>query len=177
MNIAMRQQNGSALIIGLIFLVLLTILGLTAMQTTTLEEKMSGNLRDRSLAFQSAESALRDAEKYILNTSLGPGVAACTGGLCSVGALDWSTYSWDGSKSITYGTSPSPAATPVSPATSGVTVPSVSQQPQYFIEDLGVNSATYPACPGNAHGYRIVARAWGANSNTQVTLESVFAKC
>ena len=56
-----HSQHGSALIIGLIFLVLLTVVGITAMQTTTLEEKMAGNQRDRSVAFQAAETALRDA--------------------------------------------------------------------------------------------------------------------
>lgn len=61
-----NRQSGVALVVGLIFLVVLSLLGISAMQSATLEERMAGNLRDRSLAVQSAEAALRDAENDIL---------------------------------------------------------------------------------------------------------------
>lgn len=64
-----RLQRGSALIIGIIFLLVMTMLGLTAMQTTSLEERMAGNMRDRNLAAQSAELALRLGEEDILDNS------------------------------------------------------------------------------------------------------------
>lgn len=60
------RQRGAALIISLIILVVMTIIGTTAIQTTTLEERMVSNMRDRSLAFQMAEMALRDAEEKLL---------------------------------------------------------------------------------------------------------------
>lgn len=53
-----RGQNGAALIVSLLILVVLTLLGLTAMGTATLEEKMSGNQRDHDVAFEAAEGAL-----------------------------------------------------------------------------------------------------------------------
>jgi type IV pilus assembly protein PilX len=59
------DQSGAVLIISLIMLLLLTLIGASSMQTTTLEEKMAGNMRDRNIAFQAAESALRDAEQDI----------------------------------------------------------------------------------------------------------------
>ena len=59
---SLQTQSGVVLAISLIILLLLTIIGLSATQTTALEEKMAGNLRDKSLAFQAAESALRVAE-------------------------------------------------------------------------------------------------------------------
>jgi len=58
-------QRGSVLVVSLIFLLLLTLLGLAALQTTTLEEKMAGNVTDQSRAFQAAEAALRNAEAEI----------------------------------------------------------------------------------------------------------------
>jgi type IV pilus assembly protein PilX len=64
-HVSARQQ-GAALITGLIFLVVLTMIGITAARISTLEERMSGNMRDRSLAMQAAEMALRDAEQDIL---------------------------------------------------------------------------------------------------------------
>lgn len=56
------SQSGMALLIGLIFLVVLSIIGATALRMSGLEERMSGNLRERSLAFEAAESALRQGE-------------------------------------------------------------------------------------------------------------------
>ena len=57
-----KEGEGAVLIISLIMLLLLTIIGVTAIQTTSLEEKMAGNMRDQNLAFQAAESALRVGE-------------------------------------------------------------------------------------------------------------------
>jgi Tfp pilus assembly protein PilX len=62
---APSRQNGAVLIVALLFLVILTILGLTAMQGTTMEERMSGNSRDINVALQAAEAALRDARRDI----------------------------------------------------------------------------------------------------------------
>lgn len=59
------RQRGAVLFVALIFLLLLTMLGVSSMQTTVLEEKMASNTRERAIAFQAAESALRDAESYI----------------------------------------------------------------------------------------------------------------
>ena len=56
-------QNGFVLFMTLVVLVILTILGLSSMQGASLEERMSGNLRDRNIAMQAAELALRDAER------------------------------------------------------------------------------------------------------------------
>jgi type IV pilus assembly protein PilX len=57
-----RRQRGAILVIALLFLVLLTMLALTSMSGTTLEEKMAGQYRELNLAFQAAEAGLRDAE-------------------------------------------------------------------------------------------------------------------
>jgi type IV pilus assembly protein PilX len=60
-----RPQRGVALIIALVLLVVATLIGLAASRGTLLQERMSGNTFDRSLAFQRAESALRAAEVAI----------------------------------------------------------------------------------------------------------------
>jgi type IV pilus assembly protein PilX len=64
MNFAHRnRQRGAVLIIALLFLTILTILGVTAMSATTFEERLAGNARDAGLAFQAADAALRDARR------------------------------------------------------------------------------------------------------------------
>ena len=66
MSITFRyHQRGVALIITLLILLVMTIVSVSSVQTTTIEERMAGNLRDRNLAFQAAETALRNAESFI----------------------------------------------------------------------------------------------------------------
>ena len=175
---SMHTQNGSALIIGLIFLVTLTVLGVTAMQATTLEEKMAGNQRDRSVAFQAAETALRDGESFLSTTT--PAFASdCSGGLCTTTSSsipNVTTYAWNDGKYFAYGVNPSPAAGLIPRPQ----IPNVSQQPRYYIVDLGVNTVPLSGCPppaAAARGFRIIARGWGQSINTQVTLETIFARC
>ena len=62
-------QEGFVLIVGLVILGLLTMLALSAMRDTTMQEKMAGASRDSGRAFQAAESALRDAENCIAGTT------------------------------------------------------------------------------------------------------------
>ncbi|MBK1647901.1 pilus assembly PilX family protein [Rhabdochromatium marinum] len=60
-----HHQQGMVLVIGLIFLLLMTVIGVTSIQTTTLDERMAGNLRDKNIAFQAAEAALREGEGWL----------------------------------------------------------------------------------------------------------------
>ncbi|MGC4027469.1 MAG: PilX N-terminal domain-containing pilus assembly protein [Steroidobacteraceae bacterium] len=60
-----RHQAGVALFVALVMLLIITVLGLASMRTTTLQERMSANMYDRSVAFQRSEAALRAAEEAI----------------------------------------------------------------------------------------------------------------
>ena len=71
-------QEGFVLIVGLVILGLLTMLALSSMRDTTMQEKMAGASRDSGLAFQAAESALRDAENCITETTPGCAFDAVT---------------------------------------------------------------------------------------------------
>ena len=62
---AQRTQSGVALIVALILLVVITVIGLAAIRTSTLQEKMAGNTFDRAQAFQVAEATLQLA--YLTN--------------------------------------------------------------------------------------------------------------
>ena len=77
-----------ALIMALVILMILTILGVTAMTTSSLEEKMSGNIQEQNRAFHAAESGiskvLTDANALNPNGSYAP-----------------SPYNFDGGKSGT----------------------------------------------------------------------------
>jgi type IV pilus assembly protein PilX len=66
------SQVGAALMMALIFLVLMTLLGTTAMRGSAFQEQMAGNSRDWNLAFQAAEAALREAETFVQLTPVLP---------------------------------------------------------------------------------------------------------
>lgn len=54
------NQQGAALLVALMFLVILTLLSVHAMRSSTMELRMAGNEQERRLGFDSAQSA-RDA--------------------------------------------------------------------------------------------------------------------
>jgi len=60
-----QAQSGVVLVVSLIMLLLLTLIGVTGMQVSGLEEKMAGNNKDKNVAFQAAETALRGGEERI----------------------------------------------------------------------------------------------------------------
>jgi type IV pilus assembly protein PilX len=57
-----RAQRGAVLVVALIFLILLTILALSASSRSLLQERMVGGLRNAQQATMSANTALRGAE-------------------------------------------------------------------------------------------------------------------
>lgn len=60
-----RRQGGASLLVALLFLSVLLIFGTYGAQNASIFERVSGNSRDRDIAFNAAESALRDAESYL----------------------------------------------------------------------------------------------------------------
>ena len=79
-----RKQRGAVLIVALIFLVVMTMLILASIRGTVMQERMASNLYDRSLAFQAAEAALREGERFVLESSPKPTGTGCdSSGNCS----------------------------------------------------------------------------------------------
>ena len=72
-----HAQRGFSLIVSLMMLIVIIILGISASQMAINEERGARNDRDRQIAFQAAEAALKDAEFEILDpTSPGGACAA-----------------------------------------------------------------------------------------------------
>jgi type IV pilus assembly protein PilX len=173
-------QRGASLVIALMFLVVLTILGLVTVRSSTVQERMAGNDRDRAVAFEAAEAALRDAEQDILLniTTASAFDSACTAGLCTPATTatpNWNAVSWTGGTSRVYGVASGASSYPLN---------DVAQPPRYIIEAL----PPLPAGAGNSevvrpgssttggNGYRITARGWGRRGTTQAMLQSVYVK-
>ncbi len=60
-----KYQHGMTMVISTVFLVILTVIGLSAMNVSNLELKMSGNAQDNYRAFNQAESARVLAEEDV----------------------------------------------------------------------------------------------------------------
>ncbi|MHC8317728.1 pilus assembly PilX family protein [Pseudomonas sp. LB3P31] len=60
-----HSQRGMALLVSLVFLLLLTLIGLSSMQSATLQEKMATSVSLRNQSFQNAEAALRMGESAV----------------------------------------------------------------------------------------------------------------
>ena len=77
---APRAQRGMALLVSLVFLLLLTLIGISSMQNATLQEKMASSVTLRNQSFQIAEAALRIGESAVqLDTYT---LAVCSGNQC-----------------------------------------------------------------------------------------------
>jgi type IV pilus assembly protein PilX len=174
------RERGISLIIVLLFLVIMTGLGATAIRTAMIEEKMSGNERDRQIAFEAAEAALRDGESEIvaLLTSASGFTLACGTGLCVPSATatpQWSSVNWNGAVPHAYGSQSGAGTYPVT---------DVSRAPRYIIELLpdmpplpGCSAvvSSRASCTGGTP-FRITAVGWGRRASTQVMLQSLFVK-
>ncbi len=55
------RQSGAVLIVAMIILVILTLLGVTAMNTSSLQERIASNTQEQVHAFQAAETGLNQA--------------------------------------------------------------------------------------------------------------------
>ena len=177
-----HTQSGMVLLMALIMLLLVTLLGVTSVRMLTVEERMATNAFDRNLAFQAAETALRegealaDAQSTLPTPNSGfPGVAmncnnlnngACAAGLCSPPAATCNSARWDDASFNGWRN----ATTAVSPLAVGA--------PQFFVEHLGSNFPCNPQEPSldlHCERYRITARSQPAEGRAVVILQSIYA--
>jgi type IV pilus assembly protein PilX len=186
-----RAQRGFSLLMILLMTAVLSLLALGAMNSSIVQERMVSNARDRNVALQAAEAALRDAEADIEATadaSVGY-TEACDGGLCIPpsdtasgprSAPRWQSIDWDASTRA-YG-SRTGASALLGPGNTAL-----ASQPRYFIERLPTLPAPVgsSACVGGgcssaptdqARAYRITVRASGIRASTVVMLQSVYVK-
>ena len=80
--IVKQRQRGFVLLMGMMLLLVLSLIAVTAMQGTTLQERMTGNVRESNLAFQRAENIIRQVEEEVR-------IAAETGVAATVSIETW----------------------------------------------------------------------------------------
>jgi len=73
------RQQGFVLVTGLLFLIVLTLLGLGLFRSTGLMNRISGNTRDKDRAFEAAQAALQYAEWALASGKVVTAASTCTG--------------------------------------------------------------------------------------------------
>jgi type IV pilus assembly protein PilX len=163
-----RNQEGVVLVLCLITLVLLTLIGVSATNTSQLEAEISGNDKTSKEAFYAAEVSLTAGENVVnsqlsrmdLNKSATPGYYEGT-------QPAWDQLKWDDPQ----------AAAVVNPIPSGLS--KMSTPPHYTIQErkfrrdsltvgIGVTTGTYL--------FTVKGQGTGSSKAAQAVLESIYAK-
>lgn len=161
------RQRGVVLVISLLMLLVLTMIGLAATRSTTLEQRMTTNQNDQEVAFQAAEAALRSGES-VLSNNVGINYAGNTAGAYTLNTMtvNWKTINWDASGGAVYDYTGLQPTTLIDP-----TYFIVQNNTTGFIPGQAINSGQPLQ---NTYVYYIYARGVGISSNNAVILESVY---
>jgi type IV pilus assembly protein PilX len=167
-----RSQRGAVLIIGLIMLLLMTIVALSSVRGSNMQELMAGSMRNQQMSFQAAESGLRAGEAAawganILDPEIQPPTLAGYSLELPNGASAsyWQTLSWDSTNSVD----------------SLIALAGQTVTPRYAVEVLEMDSAggnggslSEPEPPPIV--LRITSRGVGLTANSITFLQSIIIK-
>jgi type IV pilus assembly protein PilX len=169
------RQRGAVLIMALLLLVVMTLLGLSAMRGAVMEERMAGNAHDHNMAFQAAESGLRDAADWLLGLAARPTPdASASGGVYLLGSIgngaaDYS-FDWVGA-GTEYG---------ANTAQGGGDFPRQAALPRYVVEESAfVPDSLDPDAAAQGQGryyYTVSSIGYGGSSAAESVVQSVFEK-
>ena len=167
------RQKGVALVMSMAFLLILTLIGIGALNTSALEERMTGNMVDKNYALQAAESALLAGEAMIPPLGSDPADLPPDPNdgfhMPSTMAVPrWNEAGiWTGSDHISY---------------AGLS--NVKTQPKFIIESMGLVSTGTGVTTGAGYGggsgdpdmnvFRISGRGTGGTDNAVSMVQSTF---
>lgn len=168
---SISQRGAATLVTVMILLLVVAVIGLASLRGALLEQRMSTSVRDRGLAFQAAEAALREGESLAATKPTLP-ASGCAKGMCA---------------------KPDPKNAPVweddavwkdAPETV-VTLGDQTVKPKYVLELLtdnvpakgsctDMNVIGEHGCSGIERRYRITALS-RADGRAEVMLQSIYA--
>ncbi len=178
-NASRAKEKGVALFMSLVMLLILTILGLSSVQTTSLQERMSRNARDTNLAFQAAESALRDGEDLLETltslTNFENGVEGFYFEKDPGDGANWLDVTW------------SPTADDCTGCITNTTaIDNVATQPKYIVEHvkavisdadaLNLDNIGQDTGSGRTQIFRVTSYGVGGTNSARVMLQATYGK-
>jgi type IV pilus assembly protein PilX len=159
-----NKQAGIVLFVSLIFILMVTMLAVVGIQSTTLTERIAGNSRDKSLAFQAAETALRDTESFMASVSGASATFNDTNGFYNATdgvALNWNAVSGGYRTSSLDGVNHQPQSM-------------IELLPEGLISDGSITSGKPKTTTSNI--YRITSRGTGNGDASIVMLQSIYRR-
>lgn len=162
------KQQGATLIVGLIMVVLISIIGLSAIRGSGMQEQMAGNMRDRQLAFQASEAALREAEEDLEVASPPIGTQGFAESKHKSSTDFWLDFdgNWKG-LAASYSTD----------------IANVKEKPSFYVEEIkfyssGLDGSSVDMASLLAKGmetrYRVTSRSTGGSTDANVILQSTY---
>ena len=193
-----RHQRGAVLVIAIVFLILLTLIALTATSASILQERMTGGMRNQQLGLMGAETTLRGGEAFLWKLSFDGSqpLPPCegTGTDCvyrpdASGVLNSTVQTFRSSKEwLPVGSDGGRAyENALSGLTGNAITANLGSEPRYIIENLGPN---VPPGAGQQRGtrepegttlagkhewYRITSRSQGGSDAVVRVAESVYS--
>lgn len=159
-----RREDGAAMVIALVMLLVLTLLATASARMTLLEERITGNTQDRNVAFQAAEAGLRAGEAT-LQVNVLPPFDGNAEGLFEAAAPGadpvWESVDWTDEDDVLVRDDVSD--TPVS----------------FVVEELPPVQAVslqFPPQVDEEVYFRVTSRGVGVGGNATVTLQSTFKR-
>ena len=173
-----RHQDGMVLVTSLVILLILTMLALSAVQGTSIQELIARNQRDSNLAFNAAETALVEAEAvlnamtsatYGTSSDNNPKIydARSGGSFFVVSENPWASDYKNELQVFTQGVSTQASPLYIIEHISTV----VSDEDRLNLDNVGQNPNT--CC---TQMFRITARGSGGTDAAKVILQSTYGK-
>ncbi|MGJ8690156.1 MAG: pilus assembly PilX family protein [Gammaproteobacteria bacterium] len=175
-----QRQKGAVLIFCLVFLLVLTMMGVASMESAVLEERMAGNMQDQSAAFQASEASLQFGENWLMSQFTWPATSA--DGSTTVWTRDSmdpdaadSEHWWQDNARRT-------AAWWSNNAIEVDAVEGVATAPHYLIEEMSTITSGQSIGIGSGLQsrvrvfHRVTARGSGVGDTAVVQLQSTFVK-
>ncbi len=175
-----RREQGSALLFGLMMLIALSLIGVSAMSGSIMQERMAGGTRSILLAEEGAEAALREGERFLwdyveafgTHPETGDGIVidnATNGGVLAATFRSSQSWSTDGQEYV------------VQDLTSVGHGGSLAESPRYIVEgSMGQDflpDETSTGAQGNQgklYFYRVSARSTGGSDTVTRLVESYY---
>ena len=165
-----RRQSGAVLIVGLGMVLILSVIAIAASQSTVIQQKMSTNMRDKELAFQAAETGLREAEGFLMTK---------TESQLKALVFDGNTpglYDFDIDRAL----SEESDWNALNAKTSAKNMLQVRQKPKYIIEHMtDINAAGESLLAGQVVDslyFRVTSKAKGGTDSSIAILQSIYKK-
>lgn len=169
------KQQGALLVTSLVFLVIMTLIGVTAMRTAVLDEKMASNFRCSKIAFEAAEASILNAERDMIANLVVP-LDSFDGNLGTSGheGRYWLTQNEPSVNSLfTVGTWTSGNAS----ASYSSNIAGIATQPRWLTKVLAIDGPLNLSMEGETGVvFRTTARGTGCTDESVVMVRTIYRK-